>query len=146
NKIPIVESFAQHFGTNPTEETFGCRRPPQNSKLVIPLDNSQRSVLHVKRKTVSFHCRRFSKLAICNVTNNGNATDNGAVFIVSGRVVTVEETGSACFRNIVRTSLSDNCLSGNCSQIVFVFTRFLKTVEEFKRRSAQHLFALNAGK
>src|SRR6476659_1395595 len=109
NKIPIAESLAQHFGANPPEETFSCRRPPQNSKLVIPLDDSQRSVLNVKCETMSFHCRRFSTLAIGYVTNNCNATDNRAVFIVSGRVVTVKETGSACFRNIVGTSLSDNC-------------------------------------
>src|SRR6185369_824407 len=146
NEIPVTESFADHFGANPAEQSFSCRRPPQNSKLMIPLDDSQRSVLYVKCETVSFHCRRFSTLAIGYVTNNCNATDNRAVFIVSGRVVTVEETGSAGLWNIVGTSLSDNCLSGNCIEVVFVFTRFLQTVEEFKRRSAQHLLALDAGK
>src|SRR6185295_4505321 len=111
NKIPITESFAQHFSANPSEETFRRRRPPQNSKLVIPLDDSQRSVLYVKCETVSFHCRRFSALAIGYVTNNCNAPDHRAGFIVSGRVVTVEETGSAGLWNIVGTGLSDNCLS-----------------------------------
>src|ERR1041385_2042720 len=86
HKIPITESFTQNFGGIPAEQTFSSRRPTQNPKLVIPLNDSQRSILHMKSETVSLHRGCFCALTIGNVTNDGNAPNNFAVFIVSRRV------------------------------------------------------------
>src|SRR6478672_9390656 len=75
-KIPIAESLTQNFYSIPAEETLSCRRPTQYAELLVPLDNGQRGILHVKSETVSFHCSRFCSLAIGHVTNNRNATNN----------------------------------------------------------------------
>src|SRR5690349_3421542 len=76
HKIPITESLTQNFGGVPAKQTFSSRRPAQNPKLMIPLDDSQRSILHVKSETVSFHRGRFCAFTISNVTNDGNATNH----------------------------------------------------------------------
>src|SRR4051794_14404652 len=108
NKLPITETLAEHFISLPAEETLRRGRPAQHAKLVVPLDDGERRVFNVKGQTLVVVRRCcFRDLAIGHVANDGDATDDVTLFVMTRRVVAVEKALPTGLRDHVRTVLGD---------------------------------------
>src|SRR6185369_14141498 len=132
NEVPVAETLSQNLCARPAKQSLGRRRPPQYTELVIPLDHSERSILNVKGEAMSFLGSGFRTFAISYITNDCDSADNLSVFVVTGRIVTVEESGAPCLGNVVRSPFSDNGFSFDCFLIKLVLAGFFQVREEFK--------------
>src|ERR1044072_1462086 len=93
NELPIAKALAEHFLSFPTEQTLRRGRPAQHAKLAIPFDHGEWRVLNVERETpvlVNRSC--LGEFAFGHIANDGDAADDLTLFIMTWRIVTIEET------------------------------------------------------
>src|SRR6185369_6269442 len=146
NKLPIAETFAEHFSSFPSEESLCGGRPAQDAKFVIPLDDRERRVLDVERETPVVVGRRcFREFAFSHVANDGDAADHFASLVMTRRVVAVKETITTRLRDDVETILGDDAFACERLEVVFVFSGFLQTGEKIESVFAEHHLTLHAG-
>src|SRR3954454_8618721 len=144
NKLPIAEALAEHFFSLPSEETLGRRRPAQHTEFAIPLDDSERRVFNVKGETTMLVGRCcFREFAVGHVANDGNTSNHLAVFVVTRRVVTIEETVATGLRDDVRSIFGNDAFTGEGLEVVFIFTGFFEAVEDFESAFAEHVLAFH---
>src|SRR5688572_33296779 len=82
NELPVAEALPENFICSPTEKPLRRGRPPQHAKLVIPLDDCERSVLNVKGESLVI-VRGFGEFSFGDVANDRDAADHVSFFIVS---------------------------------------------------------------
>src|SRR6185503_4994499 len=93
NKLPIAEPFSEHFVCFPSEESLRSGRPAQDAEFLVPFDDGELRVLDVKGETTMLVGRGcFREFAFSHVANDGDATDDFALLVVTRRVITIEET------------------------------------------------------
>ena len=84
DELPLAKMFAEYFVRLPAKETLRRWRPAQYFEFVVPLDHGQRRVFDVKRESFVFvESRSFGQFALGDVTNDGDAADHFAVFVVT---------------------------------------------------------------
>src|SRR6266496_4170585 len=84
DEIPIAETLLKNLFGFPSEQPLRGWRPAQNSEGVVPFNDCQWSILHMKRQSlVGFQRGFFSALAFCDIANDRNSANNVAMFAVS---------------------------------------------------------------
>src|SRR5215208_7156913 len=108
DELPITKALAENFRGFPSKKFLCCRRPAQNSELMVPFDDGEWSILNVESETtIIVEHRGLSNLAISYVANDRNSTDHFTFLIVTRRVVTIKKTTATGLGNDIGAVLSD---------------------------------------